>query len=260
MNKEEEEEDEDKVEEIDGRLVPSIQIFNGDMLEVGKDIEDNSIDLIYCDLPYGVTNCKWDTVIPLAPMWELFYRTLKPKCAIILHGSQPFLSMLISSNVKRYCYDWYWNKRFAGNFVQAKRQPLRTIEPIAVFSHDGKMPIYFPIMEEREKPIKRGGVKTSEAIPVKHNAEKSKAVYTHKYPTNILDYNVRECRGKHPTQKPVTLAKYIVETYTRKGDTVFDGCMGSGTVGVASIELKRNFVGIEKEEKYFEVAKRRLGF
>ena len=235
------------------------KLIHGDCLEEMKSIESGSIDAIITDPPYGTTACKWDSVIDFGLMWEQLNRIIKPNGAIVLFGSEPFSSALRMSNIKNYKYDWYWNKKFGGNFVQAKRMPLKSIECVSIFSNLGKMPYYNPQMILRDKPKSQGGTKTREAIPIKNNHKtQTKKIYTHKYPLTIMDYPKELGRTVHPTQKPVKLMEYLIKTYTNENETVLDFTMGSGTTGVAAINLKRNFIGIEKDKKYFDIATKRI--
>lgn len=239
------------------------QLACGDCIEVMRDIEDDSIDMVLCDLPYGTTRCKWDEVIPLDSLWEHYKRIVKQGGAIVLFGSEPFSTKVRVSNLSHYCYDWVWDKRFAANFVQAKRQPLKTHENIMVFSCDGKMPRYNPQMVKRDEPIKLGGNSQSEAIPIARTAAseafgRSGKTYGEKYPDSQLHYSCRKERGLHPTQKPTDLIEYLVRTYTGRGDVVLDNCMGSGSTGVACIRSGRRFVGIELDGDYYVSAERRI--
>jgi site-specific DNA-methyltransferase (adenine-specific) len=237
----------------------------GDCLEVMQTIADKSVDLILCDLPYGTTACKWDSVIPLPELWAQYERVIREDGAIVLTAAQPFTTALAASNLKSFRYSWIWNKQFAGNFVQAKRMPLRTHEDILVFCKSGKSPRYFPQMTKRDMPIKKGGNKQSEAIPIRQTetardfAESSK-VYEEKHPITIIDVSNRGSgdRGLHPTQKPVALMEYLIRTYTNEGETVLDNCMGSGTTGVACANTGRKFIGIERDPGYFAIATRRI--
>ena len=236
-----------------------IDLRLGDCLEVMKTIKDNSIDAIITDPPYGTTACKWDSVIPFDLMWEQLNRIIKPNGAIVLFGSEPFSSALRMSNIKNYKYDWYWNKKFGGNFVQAKRMPLKSIECVSVFSNGGKMPKYIPKMLLRHTPIKQGGTKTSDAIPIKNNKEThTKKTYTHKYPLTLIDYPKELGQTVHPTQKPVALMEYLIKTYTNESETVLDFTMGSGSTGVACKNLNRKFIGIEMDDNYFKIAEKRI--
>lgn len=242
-----------------------INLMQGDCLELMKDIPDGSVDMILCDLPYGTTACKWDSVIPLNEIWREYGRIVRQDGAIALTAAQPFTTALAASNMQAFRYSLVWDKQFAGNFVQAKRMPLRTHEDVLVFCSSGKSPRYFPQMTKRDKPIRRGGNKQSEAIPIRQT-EASEAfgalakTYDTKHPISILQFSNRGVgdRGAHPTQKPVALMEYLIRTYTNEGDTVLDNCMGSGTTGVACVNTGRKFIGIEMDAGYFEIAQRRI--
>lgn len=241
------------------QMLQSNQIYLGDCLEKMQEIDDKSVDLILCDLPYGTTACKWDSIIPFEFLWLQYKRIIKENCPILLFGSEPFSSYLRFSNIKEYKYDWYWDKKFGGNFVQAKRMPLKSIETISVFSDGKTMPSYYPLMIDREVPIKQGGTKTASAIPVVNNAEThTKKIYDKKYPVTRLDFPKDLGNTVHPTQKPIDLLEYLIKTYTQENDLVLDNCFGSGSTLVAAKNLNRQFIGIEKEEKYFNIAKERL--
>ena len=237
-----------------------VTLLLGDCLEVMKSIPSCSVDMILCDLPYGITSCKWDSVIPFEPLWLQYNRIAKDNAAIVLTASQPFTTSLIWSNMRGFCYSWVWNKRFAANFVQAKRQPLKTHEDVIVFSKSGKMPAYYPIKTPRHKPIRKG--KNSDeygAFKIVARREYDRKEYTDKYPESIIAFSSRDvARGLHPTQKPVALMEYLIRTYTNECDLVLDNCMGSGTTGVACINTNRIFIGIENDEKYFEIASNRI--
>ena len=234
-----------------------LNLYKGDCLEKMSLIPDGSVDLILCDLPYGTTACKWDSVIPFEPLWEQYRRIAKKNAAIVLTASQPFTTALIASNIKSYRHSWVWNKRFAGNFATAKHAPMKIHEDVVVF---GFKPVrYNPIMTPRDKPITNGANKcASDSAKFSANSRQEgfKKVYTEKFPESILLYP-RE-RGLHPTQKPVALMEYLIHTYTNEGETVLDNCMGSGTTGVACMNTGRSFIGIEKEDSYFEIAKSRI--
>jgi len=236
-----------------------IELINGDCLEEMAKIPPCTVDAIICDPPYGTTACKWDSIIPFDDMWYQLNRIIKKNGAIVLFGSEPFSSALRMSNIKNYKYDWYWNKKFGGNFVQAKRMPLKNIECVSVFSNGGKMPFYNPQMILRHKPIKQGGTKSSEAIPIKNNEKThTKKTYTHKYPITQMDYPKELGRTVHPTQKPIELMEYLIKTYTNENETVLDFTMGSGSTGVAAKNLNRNFIGIEQDDNYYEIARGRI--
>lgn len=241
-----------------------INLILGDCLERMREIPDCSVDMVLADPPYGTTACKWDSVIPLVQMWEQLKRVTKPKGAIVMTASQPFTTTLISSNMKGFAFCWVWDKCFAANFVQAKRQPLKDHEDVVVFTRSGEQPFYYPQMAKRDAPIKKGGNKQSPAIPIALT-EAAKAfgetgkTYDEKHPTSQIRFSCRDGRGLHPTQKPVSLMEYLIKTYTLEGETVLDFTMGSGTTGVACKNLNRNFIGIEKDEIYFKIAQDRIG-
>lgn len=237
-----------------------IQLFNNDCLNVFPKIPDKSVDLVLTDLPYGITDCKWDAVIPFNIMWENVDRVIKDNHAIIFFGSQPFTSELIHSNLKSFKYEWIWKKNAGSNFGNCKYQPMKEHENIIVFG-DGKIP-YYPIMQERAESGKER-VKTK----IKYNTKTELlSEYVHseleverpelRYPSSVQFFN-RE-RGYHPTQKPVDLLEYLIKTYTLENETVLDFTMGSGSTGVACINTNRNFIGIEKDKKYFDIAKERM--
>lgn len=242
-----------------------INLHLGDCLEVMKQIPDESVDAIICDLPYGTTACKWDSVIPFEPLWEQYKRLIKDNGAIVLFGSQPFTSILIVSNLDMFRYRWIWEKEQGGNFQLAKLQPLNTVEDICIFSkaktaNGAKLNMnYYPVMVHREKPIKSGGKPSVSDLLNKNSMVALKKTYTQSYPKSILKFNKDHSSIRlHPTQKPVDLLEYLVKTYTNEGDTVLDNCMGSGSTGVACKNLNRKFIGIEKDANYFEIAKRRI--
>ncbi len=242
-----------------------VDLHLGDCLEVMKQIPDKSVDAIICDLPYGTTACKWDSIIPFEPLWEQYSRVIKDSGAIVLFASQPFTSILIISNLNMFRYRWIWEKEQGGNFQLAKLQPLNTVEDICVFSkaktaNGAKLNMnYYPIMVDREKPSKSGGKPSVSDLLNKNSMVALKKTYTQSYPKSILKFNKDHSSIRlHPTQKPVDLLEYLVKTYTNEGDTVLDNCMGSGSTGVACKNLNRNFIGIEKDANYFEIAKSRI--
>lgn len=232
-----------------------IQLLHGDCLEVMKDIPDGSVDLVLTDPPYGTTACKWDSVIPFEPMWEQLNRIIKPNGAICLFGSEPFSSALRISNIKNFKYDWIWNKKLAGNGILAKKQPLKIHEIVSVFNSS----VYIPQMTKGKYRKKMtGGIKESEITGGNTVVDEySNDLY---YPKTILEYGIGNMRkGRlHPTQKPVDLLEYLIKTYTNEGETVLDFTMGSGSTGVACINTNRNFIGIELDENYFDIAKNRI--
>ena len=233
----------------------TIRLMQGDCLERMKEIESGSVDAIICDPPYGTTACKWDSVIPFDAMWEQLNRIIKPNGAIVLFGSEPFSSALRMSNIKNYKYDWKWDKVIGSGFQVAKYKPMIRSEDVCIFGTGGKVN-YYPIKIKRDKPIKGYAVNNSLSNPLA-NADKKVRTYTHKNPTNILEF--KKVKGTvHPTQKPVALMEYLIKTYTNEGETVLDFTMGSGTTGVAAKNTNRKFIGIELDEKYFNIAKERI--
>ena len=238
-----------------------IKLYKGDCLEIMDKLiaKGVKVDAIICDLPYGTTACKWDSIIDLDLLWEQYKRIIKDNGAIVLTASQPFTTKLISSNYEMFHHEIVWNKRFAANYAQAKTHPQKIHESILVF---GIKPKYYPQMMLRDKPIKKGknaGAEIYGGISGLGRADYNGKVYTHKYPETIVEYSSRaEKRGLHPTQKPLELMKYLIKTYTNEGDIVLDNTMGSGTTGVACVNTNRNFIGIEKDEKYFNIAKDRI--
>lgn len=230
-------------------------LYHGDCLKEMSKIPDGSVDMILADLPYGTTACKWDNVIPFEPLWAHYWRVLKPNGAVVLFGSEPFSSHLRMSQIKHYKYDWIWNKKIPSGMSYAKFQPMRQHEIISVFYLKG---CFYPQKEKRDKPIKSGGVKKSETAPIKYKDQNFNKTYEEKNPTTIIEFmKIRE-GAQHPTQKPVALLEYLIRTYTLECDTVLDNTMGSGSTGVACVNTGRNFIGVEMDDKYFEIAKERI--
>ena len=234
-----------------------IQLLHGDCLELMKSIPDKSIDAIITDPPYGTTACKWDSVIPFDLMWEQLNRIIKPNGAIVLFGSEPFSSALRMSNIKNYKYDWYWVKDRASNFLNAKKQPMRNCETISIFN----VKEYYPIMENRGNPSHSIGKSEGK---INNGSTQGKRVNVNgntkdnlKYPRTVLNYSVPH-PPIHSTQKPIELMEYLIKTYTNENETVLDFTMGSGSTGVAAVSTNRHFIGIEKDDKYFEIAKKRI--
>ena len=236
------------------------QIICGDCLEVMKAIPNKAVDMILCDLPYGVTACKWDNVIPLEPLWEQYKRLIKDNGAIVLTATQPFTSKLVMSNLEMFKYEWVWDKHIPRGFQVAKYRPMMKHENIMVF---GKSKVkYNPQKVLRDKPVavknyaKKDRVSSNDIG--KYNDGRT-FIYTHKNPDSIIVGCWEPNAGKlHPTQKPVALFKYLIKTYTNEGDLVLDNCIGSGTTAVACLELNRHFIGIELSPECCEVAKRRI--
>ena len=237
-----------------------IELMHGDCLELMKQIPDGSVDLVLCDLPYGTTACKWDTVIPFEPMWEQYRRVAKKNAAIVLTASQPFTTALISSNMREFRYCWVWDKVRGSNFQNARRQPMKSHEDVCVFY--AAQPTYNPQYwygkpyATKARPRSRdveglsgGSVANMCATTVSEDGRR--------YPLSIVRYS-RDGDRMHPTQKPVALMEYLILTYTNEGDVVLDNTMGSGTTGVACVNTGRKFIGIEQDAKYFEIAQKRI--
>lgn len=236
----------------------NIQLYQGDCLEVMKGIEDKSIDMILCDLPYGTTNCSWDIVIPFEPLWEQYNRIIKDNGAIVLFGSEPFSSALRMSNIKNYKYDWVWEKSKATGFLNAKKRPLVAHEYIHVFYK--KQPLYNPQMREGN-PYNKGMRKQQTENDVYGEFKQVEVKSEGKrYPRSVIYYKTAETEGEtfHKTQKPVSLLEYLINTYTNTGEVVLDNCMGSGSTGIACINTNRKFIGVELDDTYFNVAKERI--
>lgn len=263
----------------------AVNIKQGDCLELMKEIPTGSVDMILCDLPYGITACKWDRTIPFEPLWEQYKRIIKDNGAILLFGSQPFTTTLISSNLKDFRYEWIWEKQAPSNFWGAKYAPLKYHENICVFSK-GKHNYYpqkYKVLEfeDIEKMNNRqlknlfktrdydrfGKVDRRKTVNNRwQNKETHLGTYLkvrsvddgYRFPKSVLKINKSINKNVHPTQKPVALLEYLIKTYTNEGDIVLDNCMGSGSTGVACINTNRSFIGYELDEKYFEIAKKRL--
>ena len=240
-----------------------INLYNGDCLELMENIPEKSIDLILCDLPYGTSACKWDTVIPLDRLWEHYERIIKDNGAIILFGAEPFSSLLRTSNLEMYKYDWKWEKPSGANFLNFKYQPAKVHEDIMVFgkmatsySKKGNMN-YFPQMEDGKAYISKNGNKGGLTSTIRTPLKSEAVVREGRYPRSIQKFPMDKDK-LHPTQKPVALLEYFIKTYTSEDDTVLDNCMGSGSTGVACKNLNRNFIGIELDETYFKIAKERI--
>jgi len=233
-------------------------IIHGDCLDEMMEIPEESIDMILCDLPYGITACKWDTVIPFIPLWEHYNRIIKDNGAIVLFGSEPFSSALRMSNIKNYKYDWVWEKPQPSNSLLAKKQPLKYTENIVIFYN--KQPIYNPQMwmgKPNHSRNDNGAEMKSEIIGSSIKRTKTN-IDGIKYPRNILKMPAVRQSKLHPTQKPVALLEYLIKTYTNEGDLVLDNCAGSFTTAIASENLKRNWICIEKEEEYCDIGRKRI--
>ena len=232
-----------------------MRLWHGDCLTLMKDIDTNSVDMLLVDLPYGTTQCKWDSIISLKDLWIEYNRIIKDNGAMLFHCAQPFTSNLIMSNVKNFKYEWVWEKSKASNYLNAKKQPLRAHESIAVFYR--KPPTYNPQMTQGEAYNKGTAKRETEvygsqrAVEVKSDGER--------YPRTVQYFVTAEKEGKlHPTQKPIALTEYFVKTFSNPGDVILDNPMGSGTTGVACVNLDREFIGIEKDKEYFDIAVERI--
>ena len=236
-----------------------VNLQRGDCLELMKNIPDKSVDMILCDLPYGTTQNKWDKVIDISKIFENYKQKIKNGGVIALFSQQPFTTDLISANRKWFRYEWIWEKDNATGFLNANKMPLKIHENILIFYE--KLPTYNPQFAEG-KPYSRSSRKASsnyrpniEGVTVNTSGKR--------YPKDIIKFNIPKIEfGKgikyHPTQKPVALLEYLIKTYTNAGETVLDNCMGSGSTGVACVNTNRNFIGMELDEKYFEIASKRI--
>ena len=234
------------------------KIYNEDCLEGMKRIPDKSVDMILCDLPYGTTACKWDTIIPFEPLWEQYERIIKDNGAIVLTASQPFTTKLIASNLDLFRYEMIWGKTLASNFFMANKQPLKKHENICLFYK--KQPVYNPQMEKGKpytdkRSIKKrtSGVMGGEVAPKTDIVNKGE-----RFPSSIQVFSNGNNHSVHPTQKPVDLFEYLIKTYTNKGETVLDNCIGSGTTAIACLNTNRNFIGFELDKGYFDIAAGRI--
>ena len=240
------------------------KILQGECLELMKKIPDGKIDMILCDLPYGTTACKWDSIIPFDQLWEQYHRIIKPNGAIVLTASQPFTSSLIMSNIKNFRHEWIWKKNRGSNFALLKYQPFKEHESVCVF---GKNTVnYYPIKEERSESGKSrcgysfNNIVTSEVINNKtfYNQEGERRTLDKdlRNPSSVQTFNTEV--GLHPTQKPVSLFEYLIKTYSQEGEIVLDNCAGSFTTAIACINTNRKYICMEKDETYFNIGKERI--
>lgn len=229
-----------------------ITLLQGDCLDLMRGIPDGSVDMVLCDLPYGTTRNSWDTVIPFESLWEEYNRICKENAAIVLHGQEPFTSSLIQSNLKNFRYKMVWAKKQCSGFLNAKKQPLRNCEDIVVFYR--KQCTYNPQMRKGKPQLKSTGGRTSNYGKFTYMPHISE----YYYPTTLIEFPLPRFKGGHPTQKPVPLLEYLIKTYTNVGEIVLDNCMGSGSTGVACVNTGRNFIGMELDPGYFEMAKKRI--
>lgn len=224
-------------------------------------IPDHVIDMVFVDLPYGTTACSWDAVIPFDRLWNEYSRVCKPDAILAFTASQPFTTDLINSNRKKFKYAWVWDKYIPRGFQTAKYRPMNRHEDVVIFG-TSQSP-YYPIMVERDKPVKVKNYSKKSKVSSndigKYNDESKTFTYTHRNPDTIIEGCWEKNAGKiHPTQKPVSLAEYLIKTYTLEGQTVLDNCMGSGTTGVACSNTGRKFIGIEKDPDYFIAGSERI--
>ena len=237
--------------------IEDMELWHGDCLELMKDIPDKSVDMILCDLPYGTTQNKWDSVIPFDLLWCQYRRIIKDNGAICLFGQGLFTASLICSNKTMYRYDLIWEKTKAGGFLNARRMPLQAHENISVFYK--KLPTYNPQMEIGKPYIKKA-VTNGDG---KNYGKFDRVGEVHinngeRFPRSVIKISNDNHKSLHPTQKPVALLEHLIKTYTKEGETVLDNCMGSGSTGVACKNLNRKFIGIELDENYFNIAKERI--
>ena len=233
-----------------------INLMLGDCLERMKEIPDGSVDMVLTDPPYGTTACKWDSIIPLEPMWEQLKRVVKPNGAIVMTASQPFTSKLVMSNLDAFKLEWVWEKSKATGHALCKKRPLKAHESILVFSYG--VEAYNPQMTDGKPYKSKLGKKESQEFSTGNHRNDSDGK---RYPRSVQYFKTSESERnyyRHPTQKPVALMEYLISTYTNVNQTVLDFTMGSGTTGVACVKTSRNFIGIELDPDYFEIAKQRI--
>ena len=241
----------------------NLWLMKGDCLERMKEIPDGSVDLILTDPPFGTTACKWDSIIPLEPMWEQLKRVIKPNGAIVLFGAEPFSSILRCSNLKMYKYDWVWNKTKTQHFAQAPYRPMTEHELISVFSYGGNAKnanprlVYNPQGLVKCHKVCKGKKASHSEHRIRLTDQADYIQEWSNYPTTILKF-ASEGKTIHPTQKPVALMEYLIKTYTNENEAVLDFTMGSGTTGVACMNTKRKFIGIERDDKYFDISVKRI--
>lgn len=239
--------------------IENCSLHFGDCLEIMPTLEAGSVDMVLCDLPYGTTQNKWDSEIDLVDLWKCYQRLGKIRCPFVLTASQPFTSVLTLSNLKLFRYDWQWEKTTASGHLNAKKMPLRAHESVLVFCRS--TPPYHPQKTNGHVRKTALNVDRSTKLSGCYGSQKGITHYdsTERYPRSVIKFSTDKQKSKlHPTQKPVALMEYLIRTYTNEGDTVLDNAMGSGTTGVACINTKRKFIGIEKDEEYFRAASKRL--
>jgi len=245
--------------------VKDANLILGDCLQELPKLKDKSIDFIFADMPYGTSGCRWDTVIPMEPLWAELERVITPRGIIALTATPPFSAVVMSSNLPLFKYRWVWDKIQGGNFQLAKLQPMNNVEDVLIFSH-GKSAngakskaIYYPQMTKHAKPSKSGGPPSVSKLLNSNSMVAQKSVRTEKYPTALVQFRKPHSSKRfHPTEKPTDLIEYMIKTYTLEGEVVLDFCMGSGSTGVAALNTGRKFIGIEKDEEYFMKCQSRL--
>lgn len=231
-----------------------MKLLQGDCLELMKSIPDKSVDMVLCDLPYGTTQNKWDTVIPFEPLWEQYKRICKENASVLLFSQMPFSAFLILSNTKMFKYEWIWQKTQGTGFLNSKKMPLKAHENILCFYQ--KPPTYNPQMQNGFKPYKCKSGKGSSNYG--YQTQVTTISNGERFPKDIVCFDYDRGKKIHPTQKPVPLLEYLIKTYTNEGETVLDNCMGSGSTGVACVHTGRDFIGMELDEHYFSIAKERI--
>lgn len=232
----------------------NVQLFHGDCLELMKNIQDGSVDLVLCDLPYGTTRNQWDIRIPFEPLWEQYHRVCKRNAAIVLFSQMPFTAELVMSNRREFRYEWIYEKNRSSGFLNANRMPMKAHENICVFY--AVLPTYNPQLKRGSHHNRRSGYSSSNYG--KFNRTKHSISYYH-HPTDVIFFEGHQLRERtHPTQKPTNLLEYLIRTYTNAGETVLDNCMGSGSCGVAAVNTARDFIGIELDAGYYEIACKRI--
>jgi len=234
-----------------------ITLMQGDCLELMRQIPDGSVNMVLCDLPYGTTACKWDSVIPFEPLWAHYKRVTTDNAAIVLFAQTPFDKVLGCSNMPWLRYELVWEKTHASGHMNAKKMPMKAHENILVFYN--KLPTYNP--QKTSGHARKTAIKRKDVTPVYGDQRLDKLSYdsTDRYPRSVLQFpSDKQKSSLHPTQKPVALMEYLIRTYTNEGDMVLDNCMGSGTTGVACVNTNRNFIGIEQDANYFAIAEQRI--
>jgi len=238
----------------------AVTIYLGECLERMQEIETGSVDMVMADLPYGTTQNKWDSVIPLEPLWAEYRRVCKKNAAIVLTSAQPFTSLLVASNLAEFKYDWCWKKPKGTGHLNAKKQPMRDKEDVLVFyreqcSYNPQFTVGEPYKDKAGKDHSASSSMTGSYGSYTNYREDNDGK---RYPKQVIEFGVVERGTVHPTQKPVSLMEYLIRTYTNEGEVVLDNTMGSGTTGVACINTGRKFIGIERDQTYFEIASKRL--